>query len=1321
MLAISLLPEYKDCLRALDDMMRVKSCLTMAGQKAAYACTNFLHPVHSYYPDRQLPKRYSEAVTRPMVLGDVTTNLIEGEYKTVAEMEADVGLVFANCRAYFILLHGSDVAAYPPDVSGLVRDAEALELRFKTSMDAAKNKPPPAVPKAAQPKPPQSGSQGLRLSLGGTSTTSRIGGGGSSRKSGANQNVISVHKALGTPAPPAKPKKNKATFLKEVNAIMVRVKSHEMKSKVSGHSIPTAKPFLEAVDPRLYPDYFQVVEQPIDLRRIDRSLTTDKYWVTPMSLVYDMRLLRDNCHLYNTGIQGLEVRLMSDALVSYFEALYREVIRRFEMRGGELEVFLREKDEAAAAVYMAQEPIEAERKRKEAADVQAQKDAQRDRDRQRRLAKEQAEKDAARLYEEAQAMQVVQAAAAQEERMRAEAAEQGFNMSLLLPGKHAAKGSKSSKGSSAAMPPPPMRESAAWELACDKIFKRIAKHDYCDLNRTTVIANFFMPVVDVSPDIREEYLAKVEFPMDLGTLQYELTYQGVLDSQDFFEKITRVFQNTVTFTGLRQDGGEFAKKMCDRCSHMVNLIKWLSLEQLPVVDDEGLENPEEMGPLRVSNRQAARDQRKEMLTQAYVRVPKLVEMLLKKLESSNRKEMLPFRDPIKTELLPTYYQYVRRPMDITTIRNKLATNKYANYWQPVEDLRLVFNNARIFNGAHMQSDPISKTFHNYAVMLGEKLEVLVWTDYSIDALDRLMKFKLSDETKQKIEQETKERLAQERAKRDAIFEEEKANLMRKDPNFAFDQDRDAKRRVALAGQGKLLTGASGEFDDDSADDDYDHDDDGDEGGDDDDDADDDGDDEVGDDDFVITGSGKKKRKKKRGGKGRRKGRGRQKSGGTSGMSIAEVQALQSLNFRRQEKSFNLQQLATRSHLDKVNNLRAVNRESARNFFFDVCSVSDSGSAAPEPALEYKAGVVQGPATSAADFAMVPGASKVSFSLLGGSGVGAGRASSGGGGARKNFPSTERPPLNLPDVEDDEDEVCMDVEGASAAKTKMGQGSEPGRSGKIKTSSKASKEKDESMDVEDDHDHDHEHHTSEVQQTHGQKWAERAPSAFSNPATGGLRRLPIIGSLRPALVVSHILHHYAGHREPLPVGGHVNSCSGLLLQVLLPREGGGGGSGHLHDYDYDGDGDDVQVVPTPNGELLIGPHVLALDLATPLAALLSRADGPLARVVMGFPVQAGSLVPSQESGWLELAPSGSKVGGLELRVGGGGSSILVGGGLSGASQNEVAVGMACGAVCSARASILDGQDASYTCVNVLFPCAVGPSQVSLTVRMQQCVE
>jgi hypothetical protein len=356
--------------------------------------------------------------------------------------------------------------------------------------------------------------------------------------------------------------------------------------------------------------------------------------------------------------------------------------------------------------------------------------------------------------------------------------------------------------------------------------------------------------------------------------------------------------------------------------------------------------------------------------------------------------------------------------------------------------------------------------------------------------------------------------------------------------------------------------------------------------------------------------------------------------------------------------------------------------------------------------------------------MVPGASKVSFSLLSGSRGSAGRASSGGGeggGERKNFTITERPPLNLPDVEDDEDEVCMDVEGASAAKSKMVPRSESGTSGETKASSKASKEKDESMDVEDDHNDDHEHHMSEVRETHGLKWAERAPCAFSNAATSGLRQLPIMGSPRPALVVSHVLYRYAGHREPLPLGGHVSSCSGLLLQVLLPREGGGGSGGQLRDYDYDGDGDDVQVVPTPNGELLIGAYVLALDLATPLAALLSRADSPLARVVMGFPVQAGSLVPSQESGWLELAPSGSKMGGLELRVGGSGSSILVGGGLSGASQNEVAVGMACGAVCSARASILDGRDASYTCVNVLFPCAVEPSQVSLIVRMQQCVE
>lgn len=59
----------------------------------------------------------------------------------------------------------------------------------------------------------------------------------------------------------------------------------------------------------------------------------------------------------------------------------------------------------------------------------------------------------------------------------------------------------------------------------------------------------------------------------------------------------------------------------------------------------------------------------------------------------------PFRkpvDPVKYGCYD-YYLYVKHPIDLSTIRNKLVTNQYKDAWQFVADIQLMFSNAYLFN------------------------------------------------------------------------------------------------------------------------------------------------------------------------------------------------------------------------------------------------------------------------------------------------------------------------------------------------------------------------------------------------------------------------------------------------------------------------------------------------------------------------------------------------------------------------------------------------------------------------------------------------
>lgn len=62
-------------------------------------------------------------------------------------------------------------------------------------------------------------------------------------------------------------------------------------------------------------------------------------------------------------------------------------------------------------------------------------------------------------------------------------------------------------------------------------------------------------------------------------------------------------------------------------------------------------------------------------------------------------ESIPFRQPVDpTQLgIPDYFDIVKRPMDLSTIKNKLTSGKYTDPWEYVDDVWLMFDNAWLYN------------------------------------------------------------------------------------------------------------------------------------------------------------------------------------------------------------------------------------------------------------------------------------------------------------------------------------------------------------------------------------------------------------------------------------------------------------------------------------------------------------------------------------------------------------------------------------------------------------------------------------------------
>lgn len=62
-------------------------------------------------------------------------------------------------------------------------------------------------------------------------------------------------------------------------------------------------------------------------------------------------------------------------------------------------------------------------------------------------------------------------------------------------------------------------------------------------------------------------------------------------------------------------------------------------------------------------------------------------------------ESLPFRQPVDPQVLqiPDYFDIVKKPMDLSTIKKKLDTGQYKDPWEYCDDVWLMFDNAWLYN------------------------------------------------------------------------------------------------------------------------------------------------------------------------------------------------------------------------------------------------------------------------------------------------------------------------------------------------------------------------------------------------------------------------------------------------------------------------------------------------------------------------------------------------------------------------------------------------------------------------------------------------
>lgn len=63
----------------------------------------------------------------------------------------------------------------------------------------------------------------------------------------------------------------------------------------------------------------------------------------------------------------------------------------------------------------------------------------------------------------------------------------------------------------------------------------------------------------------------------------------------------------------------------------------------------------------------------------------------------NKNVKIHFGEPVRADLYPRYYDMIKTPIDLGTIQKKLDTGYYSSVYDFRDDIRLCFENCRIFN------------------------------------------------------------------------------------------------------------------------------------------------------------------------------------------------------------------------------------------------------------------------------------------------------------------------------------------------------------------------------------------------------------------------------------------------------------------------------------------------------------------------------------------------------------------------------------------------------------------------------------------------
>ncbi|XP_005177916.2 protein polybromo-1 [Musca domestica] len=231
-------------------------------------------------PIRRFHPEYFELIKRPISMCQIHTKLNKGEYANISDLTADLYLMLDNAKK-----------AYPPTHRTHKDAVKMLKLMNAKLVEDTPDQDTSEMEEEEEDEDADDDDESEQNTL-----VASAGPTPEKRKKGRPRLNQSANSSTLNASVVATPKPQRMTITPQLKKKILALHKYLL-----DFSLGTRKPidlFMEKPPRKIYPDYYDVIQNPIDMNTIEHNIRADKYRDVE-DVVADYRLMFANCRQYN--------------------------------------------------------------------------------------------------------------------------------------------------------------------------------------------------------------------------------------------------------------------------------------------------------------------------------------------------------------------------------------------------------------------------------------------------------------------------------------------------------------------------------------------------------------------------------------------------------------------------------------------------------------------------------------------------------------------------------------------------------------------------------------------------------------------------------------------------------------------------------------------------------------------------------------------------------------------------------------------------------------------------------------------------------------